>query len=96
MTGAAAKVEVDGYDPFEAAIGLSLLEACETVAIPMETACGGFAACNSCRVDVLAGADALTPQLPEEDAFLDEPGQRLGCQARLVGGAVRVRLAPGM
>jgi ferredoxin len=60
----------------------------------MDSACGGFAACNSCRVDVLDGAEHLTPLLPEEEPFLDVPGQRLGCQAR-VQGPVHVRLAPG-
>jgi ferredoxin len=60
----------------------------------MESACGGFAACNSCRVVVLDGE--LTPLLPEEEPFLDGPDQRLGCQARVAGGdRVAVRLAPG-
>ncbi len=59
----------------------------------MDSACGGFACCNSCRVEVLSGA--LSPLLPEEEPFLDAPAQRLGCQARLLGGLVAVRLAPG-
>lgn len=89
-------VAVEGWAPVRGRVGDSLLEVCEAAGIPMDSACGGFAACNSCRVDVLAGAEALSPRLPEEDAFLDEPGQRLGCQARLVGpGDVRVRLAAG-
>jgi ferredoxin len=72
---------------------MSLLEACEAAGIPMDSACGGFAACNSCRVDVISGA--LTPLDELELPFLDAPGQRLGCQARLVAGPVAVRLAPG-
>jgi ferredoxin len=88
-----ARLSVAGFEPVEGAIGASLLEACEAGGIPMESACGGFACCNSCRVEVLAGA--LSPLLPEEEPFLDGPGQRLGCQARLLGGAVAVRLAPG-
>lgn len=92
------RVVVEGHPPFAGAAGASLLEACEAHRVPMDSACGGFAACNSCRVDVLAGAEALTARLPEEDAFLDAPGQRLGCQARLRAGApgeLRLRLAPG-
>jgi adenylate cyclase len=88
------RVEVEGYPPFEAREDETLLEACEAHGVPMDSACGGFAACNSCRVDVLDGADALSPLLEEEEPFLDREGQRLGCQAR-VRGPIRVRLAPG-
>ena len=86
---------VEGYAPVEIEADTSLLDACDAHGIPMDSACGGFAACNSCRVTVLDGADALTPRLDEEDAFLDRDDQRLGCQARILGD-VRVRLDPGM
>ena len=89
------RVEVDGYDPVEAENGQTLLEVCEDHGIPMECACGGFAACNSCRVDVLAGMSALSPLREEETHFLDGDGQRLGCQAEVLGD-VKVRLASGM
>ena len=88
------RVEVEGYPAFDVAEDTTLLEACEAHGVPMDSACGGFAACNSCRVDVLEGADALSPLLEEEEPFLDREGQRLGCQAR-VRGPIRVRLAPG-
>ena len=87
-------VVVEGYPPFEVLPGTTLLEACEAAGVPMDSACGGFAACNSCRVDVLEGAEALSPLVEEEEPFLDRDGQRLGCQAR-VEGPIRVRLAPG-
>jgi ferredoxin len=61
----------------------------------MESACGGFAACNSCRVVVEQGAEHCGPVSPEEEQFLDRPDQRLGCQLWLSGPA-RVRLDPGM
>lgn len=93
MTG---ELAVDGWAPFVVPADTSLLDACDAHGVPMNSACGGFAACNSCRVEVLAGAEGLTERLPEEDAFLDAPGQRLGCQARVRAGArVVVRLAPG-
>ena len=76
----------------EAAPGRTLLEVCDANGLPMETACGGFAACNSCRVRVLAGE--LSPLEDVEEPFLDDEGQRLGCQARVVGD-VTVRLEPG-
>ncbi len=70
----------------------TLYEVCLDHDLPMEAACGGFAACNTCRVRVLAGE--LTPLEDIEEPFLDEPGQRLGCQARVIGD-VTVRLEPG-
>jgi 2Fe-2S ferredoxin len=88
------RVEVEGYPLVRCAAGASLLEVCEGAAIPMASACGGLAACNSCRVEVLGGAESLSELLPEEEPFLDEAHQRLGCQAR-VQGDVQVRLAPG-
>ena len=76
----------------EAPVGATLLEVGDDHGLPMETACGGFAACNSCRVRVLSGV--LSEVEDVEDPFLDDPGQRLGCQARVVGDVV-VRLEPG-
>jgi ferredoxin len=87
-------LSVEGFDAAEVELGQSLLEACEAIGVPMASSCGGFACCNSCRVEVLAGVDQLSAKLPEEDAFLDNERQRLGCQA-LVRGAVAIRLAPG-
>ncbi len=91
------RLVVEGFAPVEASAGRTMLDVCEGAGIPMNTACGGFAACNSCRVQVLAGADLLDPTHPEEEAFLDHPDERLGCQATFLGtdGEVRVRLAPG-
>lgn len=87
------RVRVEGWAPVEAApLGATLLEVCEGAGIPMESACGGFAACNSCRVQVLAGA--LGPLDEREESFLDAPDQRLGCVATVVGD-VDVRLDPG-
>jgi adenylate cyclase len=84
---------VDLARSVEAPLDATLLEVCDTHGLPMETACGGFAACNSCRVRVLSGA--LSPVEDAELPFLDAPDQRLGCQAR-VQGDVRIRLDPGL
>ncbi len=88
-------VTVDGYAPFEVESGATLLSACEDHGVPMEASCGGFAGCNSCRVLVMERSGGLSPQVPEEDAFLDLPNHRLGCQA-LVVGDVHVALDPGI
>lgn len=86
------RLVVAGYEALDVDVGTSLLDACERHGVPMGSACGGFACCNACRVDVLGGL--LSPRVPEEEPFLDAAGQRLGCQARLLGDAV-VALAPG-
>lgn len=75
--------------------GESLLDASEDAGCPLDSDCGGVAACNACRVQVLEGAENLSPRSFEEDPFLDADDQRLGCQARVLGD-VRVRPAPGM
>ena len=36
-------------------VGSTLLEVCDAHGLPMETSCGGFAACNSCRVRLVRG-----------------------------------------
>ena len=77
----------------EAPPGVTLLAVCDDHGLPMETACGGFAACNSCRVRVVSGT--LSALEDVEEPFLDDPGQRLGCQARVTGDVV-VRLEPGV
>ena len=87
-------LHVEGWEPVAAEPGATLLEVCEEHGIPMDSACGGFACCNACRVDVLGGG-GLSPLEEEERPFLDMDGQRLGCQARIVGDAA-IRLAPGM
>ncbi|MFT4626130.1 MAG: ferredoxin [Myxococcota bacterium] len=87
-------LHVEGWEPVAAERGATLLEVCEEHGIPMDSACGGFACCNACRVDVLRGG-GLSPLEEEERPFLDVDGQRLGCQARIVGDAA-IRLAPGM
>ncbi len=87
-------VLVQGFPEITTEPGRSLLEICEEAGIPVEAACGGFACCNTCRVEVLDDGSGLTELLPEEEPFLDASGQRLGCQAQVIG-PVRVRLAPG-
>ncbi len=88
-------VVIEDYGQFTAAHDEVILDLCERNEIPMESSCGGFAACNSCRIEVVEGAENLSPIVDEEAPFLDAPGQRLGCQTRVLG-PVRIRLSPGM
>lgn len=89
------RLVVEGHGEVDAVAGETMLEACDRAGIPMDTACGGFAACNSCRVAVLDGGDRISPLDRLELPFLDRPDQRLGCQAKVLGD-VTVRLDPGM
>jgi len=74
--------------------GDRLLDLCERHSLPMDAACGGFAACNTCRVRVIAGT--LSPVEEVEEPFLDRADQRLACQAYLAGEwEVVLEMEPG-
>lgn len=89
------RVEVEGHGTYEVEEGTCLLDACEEAEVPMESECGGFAACNSCRVEVIRGMEGLSPVDDEELPFLDHDRQRLACQASVLG-PVCIRLDPGI
>lgn len=79
--------------------GLSVLEVSLLNHVPHAHVCSGRARCGTCLVQVDAGAEALTPIKGDEAATLHRvhagEGQRLACQARLLGGPVEVtRLRP--
>ena len=76
----------------EASVGSRLLDVCEDHGVAIDAACGGFAACNTCRVRVYEGV--LSPREEVEEPFLDREDQRLACQAFLVGD-VALDLDPG-
>ena len=75
-----------------APLGERLLDVCESAQLPIEAACGGFAACNTCRVRVWSGQ--LSPLQEEEEPFLDHPQQRLACQAHILSD-LELDLDPG-
>lgn len=89
------RVVIEPGEAFEVAPGTTLLDASEETDQPLDCECGGVAACNSCRVQVLSGAENLSPLLDEERPFLDADDQRLGCQAQVLGD-VHVRPVPGL
>lgn len=88
-------VEFEGHGSLTVEDGENLLDACDRVGVPMDSACGGFAACNACRVVVLSGEESLSERLEEELPFLDQENHRLGCQITLCGSA-KFRLDSGM
>jgi len=94
-------VRVD-YDGGESALGrrgLSVLEIGQGAQVAHAHVCAGRGRCGTCRVQVLQGAESLSPRNDLEEATLARvhapPGARLGCQALVLGPGVLVtRLLP--
>ena len=82
----------EGERSLQVPTGETLYDLCLEHDIEMIAACGGFAACNTCRVRVISGQ--LSPLDEIEVPFLDRPDQRLGCQATVLGDVV-LELDPG-
>jgi adenylate cyclase len=76
--------------------GESLLDAARRSGIPMVAACGGEAACTTCRVLVVEGVEALAAPPAEEAVLLAPLGSngsiRLACRAVAEGPAAVRRL----
>jgi 2Fe-2S ferredoxin len=80
--------------------GTSILDAAEehVPQIPVGSACGGVCACSTCHVYVQQGAEHLSEQQDDEIDRLDlafdpRPESRLGCQTRVQGGDVVVKIS---
>jgi adenylate cyclase len=79
--------------------GLSILELSRMNEIPHADVCSGRGRCGTCRVHVESGQAQLSPRNDIEDHALARvhaaAGDRLACQARVLGGGVSVtRLLP--
>ncbi len=75
--------------------GTTLLQAAIALDVDLDHFCGGSCSCGTCRVEVIAGAEHLSPMKPSEAIVLGheatEAGDRLACQARVMG-TVEVRV----
>jgi 2Fe-2S ferredoxin len=78
-----------------APVGAALVDLCDAHDAPIPFGCR-VASCGTCRIDVLAGAEQLSPPAEDEldllDVFNAAPAVRLACQARLGPGAVRIHV----
>lgn len=79
--------------------GTSLLDAASAADVDLPHNCGGVAACTTCHVWIEQGLASLSEMGDREDDKLNEaaglaPNSRLGCQAKVAGEDVVVRL-PG-
>jgi 2Fe-2S ferredoxin len=79
-----------------AAAGTTLLAAVQGAGHDWRHACGAKGRCTTCRLEVLAGAENLTPLTDPELGYRAAgrllATERLTCQARLLEGAVRGRV----
>src|SRR5262245_36988657 len=84
----------DGRSVEEEDLSLTLLQITLKHGIPHTHACGGHAACSTCRVMVCDGLPNVLPRNPAEERLATrkgfEPDVRLACQTR-VTGPVRLR-----
>jgi ferredoxin len=79
----------------EVAAGTTVLAAADTLRVPIGRVCGGAGTCSTCRVEVVVGADNLSPLEENEIAYELGPNVRLACQARILGDVgVRVLVIP--
>ena len=88
------RVDYDGGFSAQARVGLSLLEFSRLNDVPHAHVCSGRARCGTCRVRVETGAAQLSPAAALEQGTLERvgaaPGERLACQARVLGAGVQV------
>lgn len=76
----------------ETAPGVTVLDIAMEHGIELEHACGGMAACTTCRVIVREGEDRVSPVEEAERTLLDsyriDRPNRLGCQVKILGDVV--------
>jgi uncharacterized 2Fe-2S/4Fe-4S cluster protein (DUF4445 family) len=72
--------------------GRTVLSIAGELDIRVSQVCGGDGACGTCRIEVVEGWNALSPQTMDEIYKELEAPYRLSCQARLVGDVI-VRVA---
>ena len=88
-------IEFEGGQRMEVPPGTSVLHAAIRMGVDLAHYCGGNCSCGSCRIVVLAGGEFLSKPQQREALVLGpgrlKAGERLGCQARIVG-PVQIRV----
>ncbi len=59
----------------------TVLDVARRAGAPIGNSCGGIGVCNRCRVRIVEGGGNLTPPT----RFEKSPGERLACQAVVIG-----------
>lgn len=89
------RLSFEGHGDVEIPHGTTVLAAARQAGLDLPHYCGGTCSCGTCRVEVVAGGAGLSPADGREQMVLGSErardGDRLACQARVVGPAtVRV------
>ena len=88
-------VRFEGHGSVEVPAGTTLLVAARTAGVDVPHYCGGTCSCGTCRIEIVSGADNLSPAEGREQMVLGSErtrdGDRLACQAR-ARGPVGVRV----
>lgn len=73
----------------DAPSGTRLLDAVVAAGLPIARSCGADGICGKCALHILAGADALSRETPDEARIKLRnrvaAEQRLACRARILG-----------
>ena len=89
------RVHFEGHEAVEHEAGMTLLQAAIRGGVQLPHYCGGNCSCGSCRIVIVEGAGNLSKPQGREEMVLGgnriRNGERLGCQARIVG-PVTVRI----
>lgn len=83
---------VDLLRSMEAPGGKTILQCALDMGIQISHVCGGDGACGTCRIEIVEGADHVTPPTMDEVVKEIEDPYRLSCQAKLIGD-VKVKIA---
>jgi len=88
-------LDLEGHGAVDVTPGTTILAAAREAGVDVPHYCGGTCSCGTCRVEILSGADQLSAAAGREQMVLGaertRAGDRLACQARILGPAsVRV------
>ncbi len=82
-------VNAEGEWSVEVEHGTDLLHASRLCGAPVQTLCNGIAACVQCKVKVLKNPENLSPpatlEIDKVGNIFHITGERLGCQAQVLG-----------
>jgi ferredoxin len=72
--------------------GTTLLDATVAAGLPIARSCGAEGVCAKCALQIVAGAEHLSPEAPDETRIKArnriEPALRLACRATLCGDVI--------
>lgn len=73
---------------FELPDGTVIYPPCEKNGLSLNCSTG---VCGSCLIEILSGAENISPLTPEEQSFGLDKSRRLACQCRILKGIVRIK-----